>query len=58
LERIDASKPIDIDKALGLRAKLEELFDYHGLHYTISERKEPKLKRIIFSDISIAIAQK
>ena len=57
-EKIDASRPLDMDKAKQLDAKLIELFDYHGLHYTRSERNEPHLKRIIFSEISIVIIQK
>jgi len=57
-EKIDASKPIEKEKALQLDAKLCELFDYHGIHYTRAERREPHLKRIFYSEISIAIAQK
>lgn len=58
IDKIDASKYLDLDKARHLQAKLQEVLDYHNFHYTVAERKEPKLKRIIFTDISIAITDK
>lgn len=58
MDKIDASRPVDIEQALQLKEKLAALFKYHGLHYTFSERNEPTLKRILFGEISIAIKTK